>query len=54
MKVKYNDERDDLYCIECKERINLGEKYVEIIEDCLGEKISKTYHIEHIPIQEEE
>ena len=54
MKVKYNDDRDDLYCIECKERINLGEKYAEITETYLSEKIRKTYHISCVPIQEEE
>jgi len=53
MKVKYNDEKDDLFCIYCKRRINLGEKYVEIIEDYLGEKIKKNFHIECVPIEEE-
>ena len=54
MKVNYNDDRDDLYCVFCKNRINLGEKYAEIEEECLGEKLTKIFHVECIPILEED
>lgn len=53
-KVKYNDNNDELWCIDCKKRINLGEKYVEIVESYSGEKIKKTYHLECVPIDEAE
>ena len=43
MKVKRNLNRDDLYCVYWKEPIEIGELYIEVIEDCLDEKIVKTY-----------
>lgn len=47
MKVKYNDEQDDLYCCYCKERINLGDKYSEITEVDYDEEepLKKQYHL---------
>lgn len=53
MKILINYDQDDLWCIECKERINIGEKYVEIIEEYGGEKIPKTYHLDCAPSEEE-
>ena len=43
MKIKINTNRDDLYCLYFKERIERGEKYIEVIEDYLDEEIIKTY-----------
>lgn len=56
MKVKFNDEQDDLYCCYCKERINLGDKYIEIKERDYDEEepLKKTYHTECIPEIEDE
>jgi len=54
MKVLCNLDKDDLYCVECKTRINIGEKYIEAEEDYLGEKIIKEYHFECVPVQEDE
>lgn len=54
MKIRVNRENDELYCNYCKARINIGEKYIEDIEDCLGEGIKKPYHLECSEILEEE
>ena len=44
MKVKRNYDMEDLYCIECKSKIGLDEKFIEVKEDYLGETIIKVYH----------
>lgn len=54
MKVLFNDDQDELYCIECKSRINLGEKYVQISESYGGEKYFKCFHPECLPETEED
>lgn len=47
MKVKWNDDNDELWCVECKERIHLGEKYMEITEVNYDEEepLKKQYHL---------
>lgn len=52
MKVRYNDSDECLYCIECKNIIETGEKYAIIIEDVLGDRIKKEYHLDCIPAEE--
>ena len=47
MIIKTNWKNDDLWCIYSKEKIQIGEKYVEAIETYGGEPIPKTYKIEH-------
>lgn len=54
MKVKYNDSRDNLWCSECKRRINLGVKYAEVEEEYSGGKIIKEMHLPCIPAEEED
>lgn len=54
MKVKVNRNNDELYCVYCKSRIEIGEKYIEDVEDCLGDKIKKAYHLECSEVLEEE
>lgn len=54
IKVKYNDENDYLFCIECKERIHLGEKYAEVYEEELDEIILKTVHLGCLQPEEED
>lgn len=49
MNLKINHDNNDLWCIESKERINIGEKYVEVVED----DIIKTYKFCHAPIDDE-
>ena len=43
MKIRINSNNNDLWCIYTKELIEIGEKYIEVIEDCLGDEIPKTY-----------
>jgi len=60
IKVKYNDgneddeKKDELYCVCCKERINLGEKYIIVLEEDGDEIIQKPYHLDHVPEDDEE
>lgn len=54
MKIKVNYENENLWCTYSKERIEIGEKYVEIKEDCLGEIIIKSYKTEYAPTEEDE
>ena len=43
MKIRINSTNNDLWCIYTKELIEIGEKYIEVIENCLGDEIPKTY-----------
>lgn len=54
VKIKYNDEQDELFCSECKDRINLGEKYAEVAEEELGEIIIKTVHLDCLLPEEDD
>ena len=46
MKVKINYNNDDLWCLYMKEQILIGEKYIEVIEEYLGDDITKIYSYE--------
>lgn len=54
MKIKINYNNDDLWCLYSKERIEIGEKYAIVEEDCLGDIIEKVYKIEYCPIENNE
>ena len=54
IKVKINYTYDDLFCCYSKERINYGERYVEVTEDYLGDEIVKLYRPEYAPTEEDE
>lgn len=54
MKIKINHNNDALYCIYDKEPIEIGEKYIEIVEDYLGEEIVKTYRYCYLDMLVEE
>jgi len=43
MKIRVNNNDNNLWCIYSKERIDIGQRYVEVIESCLSEEITKTY-----------
>lgn len=43
MKVRINLNNNNLWCIYSKEQIEIGEKYIEVIENYLGDEIPKTY-----------
>ena len=54
MRVQYNDNDDNLWCVECKEKIHLGGKYIVVEEKMYdGEIVEKTYHPDHVPEMEE-
>lgn len=53
ISIKTNTLYDDLYCVSCKRRINVGEKFATKIEKYGGEKIKLTYHLDCIPEDEE-
>ena len=46
MKIKINNNNDNLYCIYWKELIPIGDRYIEVVEDYLGETIIKVYSYE--------
>ena len=50
MKVKINEENNNLYCVYSKEIIAIGEKYAVITDD---EGYNFTYKLENIPISED-
>lgn len=50
MKVKINYNNDALYCLYTKELIAIGERYIEVVEDYLGEEIVKTYCYDHLGV----
>lgn len=54
MKVLYNENNNDLWCIECKKIIPIGITYIVVEEKYLDEKIIKEYHGECIPEMEDE
>ncbi len=58
VEVKVNYENDELFCLECKNRINLNEKYLIIVEQMYdGEVVKKPVHldcIEETPDEEED
>jgi hypothetical protein len=48
MKVKINYNSDDLWCLYDKEIIEIDEKYIEVVEDVLGEEVIKTYRYTYL------
>jgi len=58
VEVKVNYENDELFCLECKNRINLNEKYLIVVEQMYdGEVIKKPIHldcVEETPDEEED
>lgn len=54
MKILTNWDNDELYCTYSKERIEIGEKYVLVDEECFGEVIEKPYKLENVPSENED
>lgn len=50
MKIKINHNNNSLYCIYSKEKIDIDEKYVELVDEYLGEEIPKTYKYEYLDL----
>jgi len=48
--IKFNDSEENLFCLYCKQRIEIGEKFGIILEQLYsGEVIRKEYHIGCLP-----
>ena len=43
-EVKTNHENENLWCLCCKEHIEVGHKYILVLEQYDGEIIEKAYH----------
>ncbi len=41
VEVKINYDNDELFCQECKNRIEIGEKFVVILEELLEDEIER-------------
>lgn len=54
MKIKVNYDNENLWCSYSKERINIGEKYVEKKEIVLDETIIKNYKLDNAPTEDDE
>lgn len=54
MKVLWNDEDEQLWCCNCKQRINLGEKFLRTKETYGGESYNKDFHPECVFETEED
>lgn len=54
MKILINIDNDELYCTYSKERIEIGQKYALVDEECMGEVIEQPYKLENIPSENED
>ena len=50
MKIRRNEDNNDLWCIYSKEPIEIGEEYIELTEICLGKKITKCYKKDYMSV----
>ena len=50
MRIRTNYNNDDLWCLYYKERIEIGERYIEVIEKYLDNEIIKNYSYEHLGV----
>jgi len=54
IKVRYNDNDEELFCTYSKERIQLGEKYAILLTQLYsGEVEQLVYKLENLPADEE-
>lgn len=54
IKVRYNDENEELFCTYSKERIQLGEKYAILVTQMYSGEIEElVYKLENLPADEE-
>ena len=54
MKVLYNDDNDELWCVNCKCRINIGEKFVQLTIHDGEDTYTKEYHPGCLPEMEDD
>jgi hypothetical protein len=54
IKVKYNDNSDELYCTYSKERIQISEKYAILVTQMYDGSVEELpYKLENLPAYEE-
>ena len=54
IRVKYNDNDEELFCTYSKERIQLGEKYALLVVQMYdGEVENLAYKLENLPAEED-
>lgn len=54
VRIKYNDNDEELFCTFSKERIQLGEKYAILLTQLYsGEVEELVYKLENLPAEEE-
>jgi hypothetical protein len=54
VRIKYNDNDEELFCTYSKERIQLGEKYAILLTQLYsGEVESLVYKLENLPAEDE-
>jgi len=54
IKVRYNDENEELFCTFSKERIQLGEKYAILLTQMYSGEIEElVYKLENLPCEDE-
>lgn len=54
IKVRYNDENEELFCTFSKERIHLGEKYALLVTQMYSGEIEEiAYKLENLPCEDE-
>jgi hypothetical protein len=54
IKVKYNDNAEELYCTFSKERIHIGEKYALLVVEVYPDQFEDLpYKLENLPTEDE-
>jgi len=54
VEVLYNDNDESLFCTNSKERINIGEKYANLLIECLDGEVERIpYLLENLPTDDE-
>jgi len=54
IRVRYNDENEELFCTFSKERIQLGEKYAILLTQMYSGEIEElVYKLENLPCEDE-
>ena len=54
MEIKINEDNEDLYCVYCKDSIQIGQKFITIIEEDSSGEYEKHYHCSEECAPEEE
>lgn len=55
MKSRINEDDENLYCVWCKNKINLGEKFIIAPEELYDDTVVlKNYHVECLPEMEDD